>query len=173
MLTGCGSSGSELDEAMLLRKELLQQGCRFRATITADYGTDIYVFTLDCSADSAGTVSFSVTQPAAIAGITGRISDDGAALTFDDTVLAFPVLADGRLSPVCVPWVFLNTLRAGYLTGCGRAGEGLLICANDTYEENALYLEIETTCDRIPIRADIYWNQQRIICLEIADFVIE
>ena len=80
------------------------------------------------------------------------------------------------LMPALLTLAVLSALHARVVVNQAfvrGAGEGLLICANDTYEENALYLEIETTCDRIPIRADIYWNQQRIICLEIADFVIE
>ena len=96
-----------------------------------------------------------------------------AKLTFSEIVLSFPPLAGGRLAPVAGPWVFINTLRSGYLTGCGQEGDNLLILADDNYEDNALHLEILTDANMVPLQADIFWNQQRILSIQISDFVIQ
>ena len=160
--------------ALTLREELLNaDGCSFDALITADYGDELYCFQMMCSTDTAGRMTFTVIEPASIAGITGEIRADDAKLTFSETVLSFPPLAGGRLAPVAGPWVFINTLRSGYLTGCGQEGDNLLILADDNYEDNALQLEILTDANMVPLQADIFWNQQRILSIQISDFVIQ
>ena len=171
--TGCGTTSSALDDAMELRQKLLTNCCSFVADITADYGDELYCFQMMCSTDTAGRMTFTVIEPASIAGITGEIRADDAKLTFSETVLSFPPLAGGRLAPVAGPWVFINTLRSGYLTGCGQEGDNLLILADDNYEDNALQLEILTDANMVPLQADIFWNQQRILSIQISDFVIQ
>ena len=172
LFSGCGCASSEIDAAMELRQRLLLGNCSFTAEITADYGDELYQFQMDCNTDTTGTMSFTVTEPASIAGITGTINAEDANLTFDKTVLSFPPLAGGRLSPVSSPWIFINTLRSGYLSACGKQADNLFILADDSYGDNALHLEILTTTNTIPIQADIFWNQQQIITLNIRNFVI-
>lgn len=170
LFTGCGRTSSELDAAMELRQKLLTGNCSFTADITADFGDELYCFRMDCNVDSCGNMIFSVVEPASIAGITGTISADDAKLTFDETVLSFPALAGGRLVPVIGPWVFMNTLRSGYLSGCGKEGDGLCILADDSYDDNSLQLNILTDAAAVPYQADIFWNQQRILFLQISNF---
>ena len=172
VLTGCVTDTSELDAAMELRERMLTSSCSFTAEITADYAEELYHFRMDCSADSAGTLTFTVTEPTSIAGITGQIDATDAKLTFDDMILSFPVLADGRLTPIAGPWILINTLRSGYISACGKEGDGIRILADDSYAENALKLEIITNGENMPTQADIYWNRQRILCLQISNFVI-
>lgn len=174
MLGGCSTTDHQLDQAMELRKTILTaESCTFGAVITADYGDKLYSFQMDCSADTSGNLSFTVTAPDTISGITGMISQEGAALTFDDKVLAFPMLADNQLSPVSAPWVFLSTLRSGYITGCSREDDTTCIYIDDSFEENPLYLEIYTDKDMNPIRAEIFWNQRRILSADILDFAVQ
>ena len=158
---------------MELRQKLLANGCSFTADITADYGDELYCFQMESTVDTAGTMTFTITEPASIADIAGTIHADDAKLSFDGTVLSFPMLADGRLAPVAGPWVFMNTLRSGYISACGKKQEGLLILADDSYSDNALQLEILTDAATIPLRAEIFWNQQRILSIQITDFVIQ
>ena len=111
-LTGCAGVDDSLDRAMALRAKLLaSQGVRFDAEITADYGDSTYTFSMTCSSDNQGNVSFAVVQPESIAGISGTVSAEGGKLTFDDKILAFDILADGLISPVSGPWVMMETLR--------------------------------------------------------------
>ena len=172
ILSGCAAISDELDLAMELRQKLLVKSCSFTSDITADYGDTLYNFQMQCKTDTAGNMTFTVTSPDTISGITGQISSTDAKLTFEGTVLTFPPLSGGKLAPVMAPWVFINTLRSGYLSGCGKEGEHYLILADDSYEENALQLEILTDNAMIPVQADIFWNQQRILSIQIRDFVI-
>lgn len=172
MLAGCGLENGELDRAMKLRAELLAAGCSFDAEITADYGDKIYTFSLTCQGNSAGDVTFEVTAPESIAGITGRITDEGGFLTFDDAALAFPLLADEQISPVSGPWILLKTLRGGYVTACGTEGEGLRLSVDDSYEEDALHLDIWLDGNDLPTRAEILWDGRRIVTVAVENFRI-
>lgn len=163
-----------MDRAMDMRKQLLSsEKCSFHAVITADYGDEQYAFQMDCSATGDGCLSFTVTDPETICGITGTISDDGAALTFDDQVLAFPMLADGQVTPVSAPWLFLNTLKSGYLTGCSKEENGLLLYIDDSYEEHPLRLQIRIDESNAPVYAEIFWQERRVLALEIQNFTTE
>ena len=136
LLAGCSGKHEEMDRAMALRSKLLAQGAAFDAEITADYGKELYTFSVACQLDVQGKLSFSVTAPESIQGIGGEISTAGGALTFDEEALSFPLLADGQVTPVSAPWVLMRTLRSGYLTSCGLEGDTLRIAIDDSYEEH-------------------------------------
>lgn len=174
VLSGCSQENDQLKQATELRNSILTSGsCSFEAVITADYGDVIYTFQMGCNADRDGNLSFSVTDPETIAGITGQISKDNAALTFDDKILGFPMLTDGQLAPVSAPWIFYNALRSGYMTGCSSTNEGLCLYIDDSFEELPLHLEIYTDSKLQPIHADFFWNQQRILSADIRNFSIQ
>lgn len=173
LLTGCGGGNEELDRVMALRAELLaSDGCTFEAKITADYGDKTYHFEMDCLANEQGGISFSVISPDSIAGITGTVSAEGGKLTFDDEVLAFELLADGQVTPVSAPWLLVKTLRGGYVTSCGRDGDSLRVSIDDSYEEDALHLDIWLDGSDVPQRAEIIWKERRILSLELENFEI-
>ena len=155
-LFGC-SSTEHIDPALQLRHRLLNcETCRFDAIITADYGDKVYSFSLNCTMDSNGDVSFCVVQPDTINGITGKISANGGALTFDDQVLAFPTLADGQLSPVSGPYLLIKTLRSGYIRACGEEEDLWKLQISDSYAQ----------------RADILYAGRRYLAMQIENFEI-
>ena len=169
--SGCSTHTSEIDRAMALREQLLKSnGCTFDAVITADYGDKTHTFSMRCETDATGTLSFKVTDPESISGICGSISEKGGQLSFEDTVLAFELLADGQLSPVSAPWIFLRTLRSGYLNACGKDGEGLQIVIDDSYADEALCLSVWTDENDLPIRAEIFWQERRILSVDVRAF---
>ena len=173
ILCGCEGSNEQMDRVLALRAKLLQgKGCSFDAVITADYGDQIHKFTLACQADEKGTVTFSVSAPENIAGITGKIDGEGGKLTFDDQMLVFPLLADDQLSPVSSPWVLVKTLRGGYITACGKDGDYLLTTIDDSYADDALQLDIWLNGDHNPIRAEILWKNRRFLSMEVQNFRI-
>ena len=174
MLTGCGGQNQELERMMAFRASLLAgMGCSFQAVITADYGEELYTFTLDCRSDQEGGVTFTVTEPESISGITGHISASGGKLTFDDDqALAFELLADGQLTPVSVPWLLVKTLRGGYVTACGREGDTMRASIDDSYREDALRLDIWFSGNDRPQAAQVLWADRRILSLEVKDFEI-
>ena len=55
---------------MSLRSRLLAGTVSFDAEITADYGDELYTFSMHCQSDLQGQVTFTVTQPENISGIT-------------------------------------------------------------------------------------------------------
>ena len=155
---------------MQLRENMLQKSCSFVAQITADYGDKSYAFSAGCTADAEGNLSFVVLSPESIGGITGKITAQNGYLTFDDSVLAFPLLADGELSPVSAPWLMIRTLRSGYLKSAGMDGENLLLTIYDSYEEDALQLDIWLDNDNRPIHADFLWQGRRVLSITVNDF---
>ena len=170
LLFGCAGE-SALDKGLTLRENLLSgDGCKFNGTVTADYGKELYTFSVSCTADAAGNLSFTVEAPDSIKGITGTLSAVGGKLTFDDQALAFPVLADGSISPVSAPWFFVSALRSGYLKACEEDGTGLHMIVNDSYAEDAIQVDIYTDIDLNPIRAEFLWQGRRVLTLAIDNY---
>lgn len=158
---------------MDLRKSLIESnGCSFQAEIIADYSDVVYTFQLDCFVDQNGMLQFSVNEPSSIAGISGCISGDLATLTFDDKVLAFPSLADGEITPVLAPWIFVKSLQSGYLAGCSEYDSGLQIFIDDCYDASPLRLEIFTDSNLNPSKTEIVWQNRRILSINIRNFTI-
>lgn len=172
MLTGCKSHEEELDRAMTLRAKLLTSSVSFDAEITADYGDEIHTFSVYCEGDNQGNLGFKVTAPETIADITGRIEAGEGKLTFRDTVLAFPLMAEDQLSPVSAPWIFYTTLRGGFLTAAGMEDDLLRLTIDDSYEEDALTVDIWLDSADTPIRAEILYDGRRILTLAIENFQI-
>lgn len=170
MLTGC-SADAEMEAALAFRSKLLgAQSVTFEAEIRADYIDHVEEFTLNCRTDSAGALTFSVEEPEEISGITGTVAGEEGTLTFDGTVLAFPMMADDRLSPVSGPWVMMKALRTGYITACAREGELLHLTVDDSYADDALTLEIWLEEDQVKA-CEIAWQGRRQMTMEIEDFL--
>ncbi len=171
LVSGCSGFSESSNEGLRIREKLLQSsGCTFSAAVTADYGDRLYSYCADCSVDALGNLDFSITSPDTIRGITGRITQSEAALTFSDTILAFPPLADGEVSPVMAPWLFIHTLRSGYLTACGEDGDGYRLLLDDSYSEEALQLEVYLNNSKQPEFCDILWQGRRVLSLKISNF---
>ena len=173
LLCGCSETQKEMDRAMALRTKLLgSQECTFTAEITADYGDKTYEFSLDCVGDTEGDLRFTVQRPDTIAGITGMISEENGALTFDDVVLYFEHLADGQVTPVSAPWILIHTLRGGYIIACTMEDNLLHLTIDDSYQEDALRLEVWLNEENVPVHTDIIWKNRRILSINIIDFRI-
>ena len=171
MLSGCTSDSGALDRGMLLRQKVLSgDGCAFDVTVTADYGDKLYRFGLSCQTDKAGNLTFTVLEPSSIEGISGMITEEGGKLTFDGNALAFELLADGQISPISAPWIFMHTLRSGYIRACEETNNNLHIIIDDSYAEDSLQMDIYTDQNDIPVRAEILWQGRRIVSLDVIKF---
>ncbi len=172
-LSACAGQNAQMERALQLRSKLLAaKGCSFQAKITADYGNKTYSFSMECTADEKGNISFTVTEPETIAGICGKLTDGKGNLTFDDTALAFEMLADGLLTPVAAPWVFLNTLRSGYISSCGEEGAYTRITLHDSYEADALKLDVWLNGEQLPVQGEIMWKDRKILTIAVSNFQI-
>ena len=168
LLAGCSAEPVEMNRALALRTKLLQAStCTFNAEITADCGEDLYTFGMHCMADEKGEITFQVTKPDSISGITGTLSQQGGALTFDSTALQFELLADGRLSPVSAPWVLMQALRGGYITSAGTEDDQIRLSVNDSFDYDALNLDIWLDGENLPKRAEICCDGKRILTLSV------
>lgn len=159
-----------MDRALEARTKFQSTGCRFRATVSADYGDMIHTFVLDCEADPGGDMAFSVAAPDTISGITGTLTGDSGFLTFDNEVLAFSLLADGQLSPVSAPWILVSTLRGGYLRSCAEAESGWHLTIDDSYAAGAMQVDIWLDGENVPTGAEILWQGRRILTIKVEDF---
>lgn len=172
-LLGCSSSAGEENRVLQLRAALQGgNGCCFDAVITADYGQKTYTFAMGCQFDAHGNLSFAVKEPKTIAGITGQINNEGGNLTFDGNVLAFPLLADGHASPISAPWLLFRSLEGGYLRSYTQEDGLLHITVDDSYEEDAMTLEIWLNASNQPVRAEILYKNRRILTVAIENFQI-
>ena len=172
-LMGCSGKRGELDRAMTLRANLLGSlGYSFDAEITADYGDKLHTFAMHCTGDNDGNVEFTVTKPETLSGITGRVSSGDGELTFDDVALHFDLLADGQVSPISGPWILVKTLLGGYLTDCVQEEDLLHLQIDDSYEDDALHLDIWLNEENLPVQAEIYYDSRRIVTMAVSNFTI-
>ncbi len=173
-LPGCTGKNRDMERALNFRAELLKsESCSFQSDITADYGDAIHNFSMLCKGDRQGNLTFTVTKPETISGITGTVSQNRGQLTFDETALQFDLMTDQQLSPVSAPWIFLKTLREGYLLNAGQEEDLLHISARDTYEEDALMVDIWLGAGDLPVRGEILFRNRRILTLDIQDFQLD
>ena len=173
LLCGCQTENAPLGDGLVFRQRLLSgNGCVFIAEVTADYGDVIYQFAMQCQADKQGNMVFTVLSPESITGIKGTITESAGHLTFDGTALAFAPIADGQVTPVTAPWLFLRTLRSGYIASAAQ-GEGMTyLQIDDSYHDNALHLDIWLDGTLTPVRSEILWEGRRILSLIIKEFTI-
>ena len=87
----------------------------------------------------------------------------------DDTVLAFPLMADGRLSPLSGPWVVLKAIRSGCILAAGREGELVHVTIDDSYADNALTVDLWLE-EGQPEEAEIAWEGRRCLSISFDDF---
>ncbi len=170
LLVGCKSNDEQLERAMQLRAEMIAKTVCFDGEVTADYGDKSYTFGMYCEVDTTGKMTFKVTQPSTIAGITGTVSATGGKLTFDDMALAFDLMADGQISPVSATWVLVKTLRGGYLTSCSLEADGLRVAIDDSYEEDSLHLDIWLNEQDQPKLAEVYWQGRRLLSIKVTNY---
>ena len=171
-LVGC-SAATELERGMALRGSLLKaQEVAWDAEVTARYEDRSYTFGLNCRFDGQGNMAFTVTAPETISGIQGTVSQAGGNLRFEDTALYFELLTDDQISPITAPWILMKTLRGGYITsGCEENGL-LRLSIDDSYEEDALKLDVWCSEDNLPIRGEILYDGLRILSMEVKNVVI-
>ena len=173
-LTGCSRGDEQLHRGMELRTALLRcQICTFEVNIAADYGDMLHEFSLACQSDAQGNLSFTVTEPETIAGISGSITAEGGKLTFDDVALYFDLLAEDQISPISGPWILMRTLMGGYVRSYVQEGELLHLTIDDSYEEDALQLDIWLDEHNSPIQAEILYEGRRIVTMGVENFQIQ
>ena len=169
-LLGCSGPDPAMEAALDLRSRCLASpGVRFRAEIRADYITGFEEFTLDCETSPDGAVSFRVASPEEIADICGTVRQDEGTVEFDGAVLAYPLMARERLSPLGGPWVVMKAIRSGCIIAAGQEGELIRITIDDSYAENALTVDVWLRDGQV-IQAEVAWEGLRCLVMTFDDF---
>ena len=81
-------------------------------------------------------------------------------------------MADDQISPISAPWILLKTLRSGYLRAAGMEEGYLRLTIDDTYEEDALQLDIWLGEGDLPVRCEMLYGDRRILSLNVSNFQI-
>ena len=153
ILAACGTQEEPLSPAIEFRAKLAQSGCTFHADVTADLGETAVQFAMDCAMDTEGTVRLTVTEPERISGITATVAADTGKLTYDGMALDFGLLANGNVVPAAAP-----AIAADYRAAYERDFDEKCLFV-DTWFENA-----------VPICAEVCYNGQRILKIQITEF---
>ena len=114
-------------------------------------------------------MTFRVREPEDISDIKGTVRGTEGSVEFDDTVLAFPLMADGRLSPLSGPWVVLKAVRSGCILAAGREGELVHVTIDDSYADNALTVDLWLEEGQVE-EAEIAWEGRRCLSISFDDF---
>ena len=159
-----------MEAALDLRSRCLASpAVLFRAEIRADYITGFEEFTLDCETSPDGAVSFRVASPEEIADICGTVRQDEGTVEFDGAVLAYPLMARERLSPLGGPWVVMKAIRSGCIIAAGQEGELTRVTIDDSYADNALTVDVWLRDGQV-IQAEVAWEGLRCLVMTFDDF---
>lgn len=172
LLSACSSKETDhLQAPMDFRASLLQAGaCTFQAEITADYGENVYEFTVDCECRTDGTASVTVIEPQSIAGITAKISENGDELIYDGMAVAFDPLAGGNAAPVCTPSLVVDAWANAFIHAAGQEGEWLRVTYERGYDEEQLDVDCWFDEKNIPICTEICYNDETVLKMEVSNF---
>ena len=170
LLTACSADNDAMDSGMQFRELILSsEGCRFNCRIRTDFGDGEYTFDLSCETDKEGRMQFLVLSPEIISGICGYIDQGSGKITYNETVLSFPLLAEGAVSPVSAPWLFFKILTGGYIQAAGEDGEYVRLTVDDTFQSEDIVLELWLR-DTTPEYAEIVWQGRNVVCITISEF---
>lgn len=168
LLSGCAGTEGEEKEFSAFRENLAGT-VSFQVDISADYIDSVERFSLDCTRDPSGLLTFRVTEPEEIREITGTVSGDTGSLSFDDTVLAFPLMIRERISPVSGPWLVLHALDKGYLTALTREGELLHAALEADLNGTGVTVDVWLQGEAL-VSGEIAWQGIRQMTLVFRDF---
>lgn len=170
ILSGCAAA-EPAQLPLTFRTELLQAGtCSFTAEVCADYGDTVAPFTLTCVWTPDGT-ELTVAQPDSIAGISARVADSAAYVTYDDAQLGLGSLADGTLAPLAAPYVLAQCWAGEYIDATGTEDGLLRVRYRMGYEAQELVVDTWfQTEPAAPVRAEIYHDGQMQLRVQMTDF---
>lgn len=170
LLSACSGKDSHLNSGIIFRTKLVQQnGCRFQAEITADNGSDVLQFCLNCDADGQGNINFVLTEPETLAGVSGTITENGGKITYDGMSVDFGLLLQDAVAPAAAPALLINSWISGYILWGGEEGEIYQLCCEQELEGHIL--EVESFFkNELPFYAEVCYNGSRILEIRINEF---
>lgn len=169
LLTGCHSSEDQMQQILDFRTELLSsQGCKFSCVIEADYGENVYNFSLDCVYDG-NYAQLTVTEPDNIAGISACVDGSDASLEFDGFSLEFGSLANGHVAPLAIPWLLGSAWTKDYISQVGAESGQIRGTFLKGYHDDELVIDTWFS-ENIPTYAEILYDGDRVLTACIQNF---
>ena len=127
LLCGCAAQREESPEqaaARLRTMYLAAEGCELSADITAEYGEQVFDFSVDARWMREGETVVTITQPELVAGITARIREGETVLEYDGVGFSLGTLDESGLTPMSAIPGLLESISDGYMARCSFVGEG-------------------------------------------------
>lgn len=170
LLVGCASEESVLEPAIEFRAALLQAGgCSFHARIEADFGESVEQFSVDCDYHTDGTAVLTLTEPETLAGITASVTERGGKVTYEGMSVDFGLLANGNVIPAAAPALAALAWSGEYIAAAGWEEEVYRVTYEKDFDEERLQIDAYFK-NTLPILAEVCYNNQRILKLEISEF---
>lgn len=170
LVCGCAREEDVLEPAIGFRAAVLQAGgCAFHAKIEADFGDRVEVFAVDCDYSTDGTAQLTLTEPETLAGITATITERGGKITYDGMSADFGLLANGNVIPAAAPALTALSWCGEYISAAGWEEELYRVTYEKDFDQKRLQIETFFKND-LPILAEVCYNNQRILKLDISDF---
>ena len=160
-----------MQQALQLRTELLQAGgCRYAADVSVNYDDVRFDFSLDCVCGADGAARMTIRAPQTLAGIAAELSAGSARVEFEDTAVAFGLMADGNLAPMQHPQLLVQALCADYIEAAGREGDAVRVTYLHGYDEKELTVDVWLSGALMPDYAEVSYQGQMLAAMTITDF---
>ena len=183
LLTGCGTSKKDSPEnlAALIRTEYLSlAGWSSAVSLSADYGEQVFDFTVNAAWERDGDTVITVTGPELIAGITARIRDGETVLEYDGAGLSLGMLDMSGITPVSALPALMDCITTGYMARCSWLGEGearelVVLCRdpNAAPQEGVEYTMYFDPVTHAVKRAEVSVNGVLRLSARFSDFSME
>ena len=183
LLTGCGKPKDDTPEdlAAQIRAEYLSlRGWSVTVNLSANYGEQVFDFTVDSSWRRDGDTVLTVIKPDLVAGITARIRDGETVLEYDGAGISIGMLDLSGLTPVSASPTFMTCITTGYMARCSWLGEGesreLVVLCRDPNEAPQVGTEFTLIFDPLTHalkRAEVSVNGEMRLTAQFTDFTME
>ncbi len=111
-----------------------------------------------------------MTAPETIAGITARIDDAEAEVSFDGASLELGTLGGGHVAPMRLPQLLGAAWTAGYIESQAQEGDGCLVTYRLGYDSDELLCDTRFDAQMMPYMAELYRDGVCVLSAEIDNF---
>lgn len=177
LLTACGGGGEKQtgeDLALQIQGEFAAMtACTGRFSLEADYGNRVFDCVLDVTYDQVTGGVLTIVEPELVRGVSARITQDGASLSYEGFSLDTGAVTDDGLSPMeAVPRLYQAVTR-DFVAGATLAEETLSVTYRDGEQAPGTGLEAVVTFDaksHAPLTGELFWDGVRVITVQVTSF---
>lgn len=172
LISACTTQEHTVEAAIQFRASLVQAGgCNFQTQVEADFGDSVEEFSMQCSATAEGTAHIVLTAPETLEGISAEITDSSGKITYDGMSVDFGLLANGNVIPAVAPAILADCWCSEYISSAGEENGIYRVTYEKNYDEKRLLVDTWFK-NKLPIYAEVCYNNQRILKLTIPEFTL-